>query len=257
VIGQIGFDPGTQWGTSPQSTLNHTLVRKPFVTMGDTNGGDAFVPAAEWNGYIQDTFAGLGSHVCCGDLFISEYVEGTSNNKAIEIYNPLSAPIDLATYQLQIFFNGSASPGTTINLVGTIDPGEVFVVADNDAVQAILDEADQTSTSNFFNGNDAIALLNGGTPIDVFGDIGEDPGAAGWIGDGIGTMDRTWRRDKHVSGGDFVGDDPFDPSAQWIPFPVNTFDGLGQHTVPEPMSLALFGLGLAGLALARRRRRAA
>jgi len=97
VIGQIGVDPGAQWGTDPQSTMNHTLVRKPFVTSGDANGGDVFVPAAEWNGYIQDSFAGLGSHVCCGDLFMSEYVEGTSNNKAIEIYNPLSAPIELAT----------------------------------------------------------------------------------------------------------------------------------------------------------------
>jgi predicted extracellular nuclease len=256
VIGQIGTDPGTEWGSGNQSTANNTLVRKPFVTTGDANGSDPFNPGAEWNGFVQDTFAGLGSHVCCGDLFISEYVEGTSNNKAIEIFNALSAPIDLSTYELQFFFNGSTSPGTTIDLAGTIGPGEVYVIADNDAVAAILAEADQTSTANFFNGNDAIALLNGGTQIDVFGRIGEDPGVAGWTGGGLDTMDTTLRRDKHITAGDFIGSDPFDPSLQWHAFPVNTFDGLGQHAVPEPMSLALFGLGLAGLAFVRHRRRA-
>ena len=31
------------------------------------------------------------------DLFISEYIEGSSNNKALEIFNDTGAPIDLAT----------------------------------------------------------------------------------------------------------------------------------------------------------------
>ena len=32
----------------------------------------------------------------CSELFISEYAEGWSNNKAIEIYNPTGADIDLS-----------------------------------------------------------------------------------------------------------------------------------------------------------------
>ena len=53
------------------------------------------------------------------DLFISEYVEGTSNNKAIEIFNGTSSSVDLAAdgYKLEFYFNGSTSPGTTINLI--------------------------------------------------------------------------------------------------------------------------------------------
>ena len=31
----------------------------------------------------------------CTDLFISEYVEGSHNNKAIELYNPTNENIDL------------------------------------------------------------------------------------------------------------------------------------------------------------------
>ena len=62
------------------------------------------------------------------DLFISEYVEGSSNNKAVELYNGTGAPIDLAAggYQLQLFFNG-ATTSTNVALTGTVAAGDVFV----------------------------------------------------------------------------------------------------------------------------------
>jgi len=62
VIGQIGFDPGTEWGTGLTSTADNTLRRKTTICQGDTNGSDAFDPAIEWDGYATDTFGGLGSH---------------------------------------------------------------------------------------------------------------------------------------------------------------------------------------------------
>src|SRR5687767_13467382 len=55
------------------------------------------------------------------DLFISEYVEGSSNNKAIELFNGTGSAIDLTAggYQLQLHFNGSTTP-TNLPLTGTV-----------------------------------------------------------------------------------------------------------------------------------------
>ena len=58
----------------------------------------------------------------CSDLFISEYVEGWSNNKAIELYNPTDADIDLSQYIIVRYSNGStsATPANAVALIGTI-----------------------------------------------------------------------------------------------------------------------------------------
>ncbi|MBK9357829.1 MAG: hypothetical protein IPN08_10645 [Bacteroidales bacterium] len=58
------------------------------------------------------------------DLIISEYVEGSSNNKSIEIFNGTGSIVNLATgnYRLVTFSNGSITAGLTINLTGTIAP---------------------------------------------------------------------------------------------------------------------------------------
>ena len=60
VIGQIGFDPGTQWGTPPTSTLNRTLRRKGSVAARPRRkGSDVFDPAIEWDGFAIDDIANL------------------------------------------------------------------------------------------------------------------------------------------------------------------------------------------------------
>ena len=165
------------------------------------------------------------------DLFISEYIEGSSNNKAIEIYNGTGAAIDLsaAGYNIQIYFNGSASAGLTINLTGNVASGDVFVLAHSSASAAILAQADQTDGAAWFNGDDAVVLRRGSTILDVAGQVGFDPGTE-W-GSGLNsTADNTLRRDPSICGGDTVPSDAFDPATGWIGLAADTFDGLGAHT---------------------------
>lgn len=145
----------------------------------------------------------------CGDLFISEYVEGWSNNKALEIYNPTSSSIDLSAYMVIRYSNGatSASAANAIQLTGTVGAYDVHVgVLEKldpngtgqeapiwDSLQARADAfyCPEYNTSNawYFNGNDAIVLAKGSISdianadvIDIFGKIGEDPGDA-WSSD--------------------------------------------------------------------------
>jgi hypothetical protein len=63
------------------------------------------------------------------EVFISEYIEGTSNNKALEIYNGTGAPVNLASegYNVQMFFNGATTAGLTVNLTGSVANGDVYV----------------------------------------------------------------------------------------------------------------------------------
>ena len=170
------------------------------------------------------------------ELFFSEYIEGSSNNKALEIYNGTGAPVNVVDggYNVQMFFNGSASAGLTINLDGgssdVVADRDVFVLAQSSASATILAQADQTNGSGWFNGDDAVVLRKGTTVIDVVGQIGLDPGTE-W-GTGLAsTADNTLRRKPDASAGDTDGADAFDPSAGWNGFATDTFDGLGSHAV--------------------------
>jgi predicted extracellular nuclease len=167
------------------------------------------------------------------DLFLSEYIEGSSNNKALEIFNGTGSTVDLAAggYQVRMYFNGNPAAGLTINLNGSVAPGDVFVLAQSAADPAILAQADQTNGAGWFNGDDAVALTKGGAAgeiVDVIGQIGFDPGTE-W-GTGLtSTADNTLRRKSGISAGDTNGWDAFDPASEWDGFATNTFDGLGFH----------------------------
>lgn len=66
VIGQIGLDPGDEWGSGGITTKDHTLVRNCTINSGDINGSDSFDPATEWSvlGDI-DNFENLGLPTAC------------------------------------------------------------------------------------------------------------------------------------------------------------------------------------------------
>jgi hypothetical protein len=164
------------------------------------------------------------------DLFFSEYIEGSSNNKAIEIYNPTSTSVDLSQYTISLFTNGATTP-TSRTLSGTLNAGDVYVIANSQANAGILAVADLAiafASGQFganWNGDDAIGLYKGTTLIDVFGVIGVDPGTSWTVGTGS-TVDRTLVRKSSVS----TGVTTWNPD-QWDVLAVDTVSSLGSHSI--------------------------
>ena len=108
-------------------------------------------------------------------VFFSEYVEGSSNNKALEIYNGTGSDIDLSEYKVSLYDNGKteAKNNYTFKEGTTLAAGDVFVLANSGSVEDLLEIADATSSVCNFNGDDAIVLFHNDTMIDVLGTIGE------------------------------------------------------------------------------------
>jgi predicted extracellular nuclease len=176
------------------------------------------------------------------DLYFSEYVEGSSYNKALEIFNGTGSTVDLSAYEVAVYFNGSTTAGSTINLQGTLHDGGVHVLSHSSASEEILAVADQTHGSNWFNGDDAVVLMYGGNAVDVIGQIGFDPGSS-WTSGDVSTANHTLRRKSGTPGGDADGSNTFDPALEWEVFPQDSFDSLGAHgsgsTDPEPVNVVI------------------
>ncbi|OCK43352.1 hypothetical protein BA195_01215 [Tenacibaculum soleae] len=117
------------------------------------------------------------------DLFFSEYVEGSSNNKYLEIYNGTGNTVDLSTYKIELYGNGSDSATRSLDFSTltntTLINGQTLVVYSASANDYIKNQGNVASGVIYFNGDDAVALLKNNVVIDVIGKIGEDPGT-GW-----------------------------------------------------------------------------
>ncbi|WP_428235893.1 T9SS type A sorting domain-containing protein [Gracilimonas sp.] len=175
------------------------------------------------------------------NLFFSEYIEGSSNNKAWEIYNPNSTPVNLDDYQVAQSSNGDGWEFYHTFPTGASIPGYGTYVITTDQVSSSLyntDFADETlswPSMTHHNGNDARALIHiSGTDttfLDVFGDPNSD---ANWaVGDSVeATKDHTLVRKPNVSTGNTTALGSFgtdDASSEWIVYPQNDFGGLGAH----------------------------
>ena len=222
--------------TAPDGSFTVTVTAPAGTAAGTypvtvTTAGDGGTPSASTTINVTVSSAAATPPTTGGsDLYFSEYVEGSSNNKAIEIYNPTGQAVDLSAYKVTQYNNGSASVSSTLALSGALQPGATYVIANANAATAILDKAQFKTTSQVmtYNGDDALALVKGTTNLDVLGQIGVDPGTE-WGSGLTSTADNTLRRKASVTAGDPDGSNAFDPAVEWDGHATDTFDGLGSR----------------------------
>lgn len=197
----------------------------------------------------------------CDNLIISEYVEGWSNNKALEIYNASPNPIDMAPYGIVRFQNQNQDPSNAVDLQGVLMPYQTYVV--------VIDKRDSTGVdfeapvwselqmqadtfvnpqynngteTMYFNGNDAIMLLDidmsGGLVVhDLVGKVGDSDFPDGWgpyvnsQGETVYmSQNHTLVRKQNITIGLTSNPASYNLEAEFDTLPANTFDMLGFHT---------------------------
>lgn len=173
------------------------------------------------------------------NLIISEYVEGGSNNKAVELYNNSGAELSLDGYNISLYSNGNgdlASPNNTLDLSGSLPANGTYVIVNGGSVDELKAKADIEATVTYFNGDDALVLTKEGVIVDSFGQLGVDPGKE-WSAGGVSSKDKSLRRKLDITVGRTDATAAFDPSEQWEQFDKDDFSGIGFHgesTEPTP-----------------------
>jgi predicted extracellular nuclease len=221
-------------GTDSSGTSNGGVEAQGGTASGTARGGAAAGGSAGKGGASGKAGAangGNGSNAgapAVTTLYFSEYVEGSSSNKALEITS--SKRVSLDGCKVGTWFNGKAEPTVIASLSGTLDAGKVLTLCTSALAQKLGAVCQQVGNLTF-NGDDAVGVSCNGQLLDVIGQVGVDPGE-GWGSAQLGTLDLTLRRKCSVSAGDETETDAFDPSREWQAFPADTFDGLGARGCP-------------------------
>ena len=215
--GQEYFDPTLD----SACTLTTGTFTNRYSTFGNA---DTTLPAVCW----EECTACVTAPAGCDELFFSEYAEGSSNNKYIEIYNPTANAISLSGYTVYQSGNGG-SYTNTFTTSATIASGGVYMIAANQADASILAVADTAMaypSIAHFNGDDAMILTYGTDTIDVIGVPGVDPGSSWTVGTGS-TANHTLVRKATITGG---STDWTTGAGEWDVYASNTWTYMGAHS---------------------------
>ena len=210
-------------GVATFSGLTHTVTGTGLTLTATSTG---------ITNATSNTFDINVSTSCATDLIISEYVEGSSSNKYIEIYNNTGASVNLTNYKLQLFANGASSPTNDVTLSGTLADNSTIVYKNN--LATIYGGTTTVNSVCNFNGDDAVALYKISTSsyVDIFGRIGEDPGSA-WTSGVFTTKAKTLVRNASVLGGVTTNPTSGFPtlSTEWTQYDIDDVSHLGAHTM--------------------------
>ncbi|MNQ50574.1 Extracellular ribonuclease precursor [compost metagenome] len=152
------------------------------------------------------------------DLLFSEYIEGSGNNKALEIANNTGSSVSLSAYTIKKQTNGAGSWSTGLALSGTLTTGSKFVIVNSSISSACFSTSaaniSTTATELTFNGNDAVGLFKNGVLIDIIGTF--SGGTANFA------IDVTLRRKSTVTSPSTT----FNLSSQWDSYTTDTCNNL-------------------------------
>ena len=212
-------------------------------TDSDTDSGEPETPAGQCSSNSDCSgstpYCSISTSQCIANaVFITEYVEGSSENKAIEIYNGSKSSVNLGNFTIQQANNGK-DWGSDANFIYSftastaIPSGGIFVFCNVASDTELVAKCDQTPTSSVFkfNGDDGIALFNGTSVVDQIGNAMEQ---TNWSVAGVSsaTKDHTLRRKTSVIQGTTdwaVSAGTTAENSQWEVLAQDTFDGLGQR----------------------------
>ncbi|PWD97989.1 T9SS type A sorting domain-containing protein [Marinilabilia rubra] len=177
------------------------------------------------------------------DLFISEYVEGSSYNKYIEIFNGTGESVDLSNYEIHVFTNGNGdleNPSGKVTFDAMLAENSVYVVGHSSA--DIYSSPNLMDGSLNFNGDDAVCLykISEDKYLDVIGCIGMDPGSRWEFGD-LKTVDKTLIRKAAINCGALITDNENDfhtLGSEWTQLAKDDVSNLGKHTLGNVTSIS-------------------
>ncbi|MFV8337259.1 endonuclease [Flavobacterium sp. RSP29] len=172
---------------------------------------------------VNVTTTGGGSTAT--DLLFSEYIEGSSNNKALEISNATGAAINLSIYSIKKQTNGAGAWSTGLSLTGTLNNGSKFTIVNSLMASSCYPTSSAnlstSATEMAFNGNDPIGLFKNGVLIDIIGTF--NGGTANF------SVDETIRRKATVTSPTAT----FNKTTQWDSYALDTCNNLGSRMVEK------------------------
>ena len=225
-IASAHIDNGFYQCDSAVTTGTEADIRAAIYDPTNWNTNNSLISVSNWP---SCTYSIGVQSTACADLFFSEYIEGSGNNKGLEIYNPTANAINLSGYTVIEKFSAT-TPAATFALSGTIPAHGTHVIVANQADPAMLAIADTAlafPSVVHFNGNDAVGLLNSnGDTLDVIGDFAYAAGSNFTVGTGSMANYTLVRKDSVNAG----TSDWSLGQTQWMVHPINTFSFLGSHT---------------------------
>ncbi|MDH5693795.1 MAG: amidohydrolase family protein, partial [Gammaproteobacteria bacterium] len=259
VLARVGYGPegtlpGRDWTWFDAKPTTSWQADEADGSHNDVYAGELIFPAAgnerydfafQFSGNLGNTWkscdldgtangyqlSSAGKIEISNSLIISEYIEGSSNNKAIEIHNYGESALDLSACAIEVFSNGGSVATSRVPLESRLAADGLYTVCHKSIAPLYSPKCNTLHGSLNFNGNDAVALSCGSTRYDSVGEIGVDPGEF-WGTEPTTTKEHTLRRKCELKTVPHVENAPYEPRDFWDSFNQDDFSNLGVPHCP-------------------------